>query len=263
MSDPVISPDGKFMWTGSEWIPAPPSNPSPMNRSNKIKAGVQLPTSRLGRENPSFPNQKINLHDSVIGGDINYSPQVHHNVQNVVHNNIDGGIINPGDDLSEVVEGAYKSGKKALRSVGYFILFIIIGIGIGSLFDDVDNSRIDTQYIDGTYQKFWLNDEGNWVSIEEKPFDNGDYFPTFAAIAVILWLGFGIYIFVQAGPIGTYNRVREHYPASPTLERGDKGKNMHDVAKYAWLAPLVIIIIVIIIGIIVMKIAAEMDKNKK
>ena len=25
MSDPVISPDGKFMWTGSEWIPAPPT----------------------------------------------------------------------------------------------------------------------------------------------------------------------------------------------------------------------------------------------
>ena len=24
MTDPVISPDGKWMWTGSEWIPAPP-----------------------------------------------------------------------------------------------------------------------------------------------------------------------------------------------------------------------------------------------
>ena len=26
MSDPVISPDGKWMWTGNEWIPAPPSD---------------------------------------------------------------------------------------------------------------------------------------------------------------------------------------------------------------------------------------------
>jgi hypothetical protein len=25
MTDPVISPDGKWMWTGSEWIPAPPT----------------------------------------------------------------------------------------------------------------------------------------------------------------------------------------------------------------------------------------------
>jgi len=24
MADPVFSPDGKFMWTGTEWIPAPP-----------------------------------------------------------------------------------------------------------------------------------------------------------------------------------------------------------------------------------------------
>ena len=26
MPDPVISPDGKFMWTGTEWIPAPPAS---------------------------------------------------------------------------------------------------------------------------------------------------------------------------------------------------------------------------------------------
>ena len=24
MGDPIFSPDGEFMWTGSEWIPAPP-----------------------------------------------------------------------------------------------------------------------------------------------------------------------------------------------------------------------------------------------
>jgi hypothetical protein len=28
MSDPVMSPDGKWMWTGTEWIPAPPSHNS-------------------------------------------------------------------------------------------------------------------------------------------------------------------------------------------------------------------------------------------
>ena len=26
MSDPIMSPDGDFMWTGSEWIPAPPTD---------------------------------------------------------------------------------------------------------------------------------------------------------------------------------------------------------------------------------------------
>jgi len=44
MSDPIMSPDGNFMWTGSEWIPAPPSSSQVAN---------------------------VNLQDSVIGGDLN------------------------------------------------------------------------------------------------------------------------------------------------------------------------------------------------
>ena len=43
MSDPVISPDGKWMWTGNEWIPAPPG-------SN---------------------NASVSLQDSVVAGDVN------------------------------------------------------------------------------------------------------------------------------------------------------------------------------------------------
>ena len=26
MSDGIFSPDGKFLWTGDEWIPAPPDS---------------------------------------------------------------------------------------------------------------------------------------------------------------------------------------------------------------------------------------------
>ena len=49
MADPVYSPDGKFMWTGKEWIPAPPS----------------------AEEAPNQPSeQTINMQDSVIGGDV-------------------------------------------------------------------------------------------------------------------------------------------------------------------------------------------------
>ena len=40
MTERVLSPDGKFMWTGSEWIPAPPAG------------------------------NKIEMKDSVIGGDV-------------------------------------------------------------------------------------------------------------------------------------------------------------------------------------------------
>ena len=42
MTDPILSPDGKFMWTGNEWVPAPPS--------------------------PKGNN--ISMQDSVIGGDV-------------------------------------------------------------------------------------------------------------------------------------------------------------------------------------------------
>ena len=42
MSGPVLSPDGKYMWTGSEWIPSPPSD----------------------------GGNAINMQDSVIGGDV-------------------------------------------------------------------------------------------------------------------------------------------------------------------------------------------------
>ena len=44
MTAPVLSPDGKFMWTGNEWIPAPP--------------------------NPG-QSANINLQDSAVAGDVN------------------------------------------------------------------------------------------------------------------------------------------------------------------------------------------------
>ena len=38
MSEPVLSPDGQYMWTGSEWIPAPPeSEPSTNNVDHNQK----------------------------------------------------------------------------------------------------------------------------------------------------------------------------------------------------------------------------------
>ena len=43
MTDPVLSPDGKWMWTGTEWIPAPPSSSQSAN---------------------------VSLQDSVISGDV-------------------------------------------------------------------------------------------------------------------------------------------------------------------------------------------------
>ena len=49
MADPLFSPDGKWMWSGSEWIPSPPGQ----------------------------GGQQLNMQDSVIGGDV-----VHNTVVN-------------------------------------------------------------------------------------------------------------------------------------------------------------------------------------
>ncbi|MDP6234407.1 MAG: Tudor-knot domain-containing protein [Candidatus Poseidoniaceae archaeon] len=56
MADTVYSPDGKFMWTGSEWIPAPPSDAEPQSQAS---------------------TNVLNMQDSVMSGDI-----VHNTVVN-------------------------------------------------------------------------------------------------------------------------------------------------------------------------------------
>jgi len=53
MADHIISPDGKFMWTGSEWIPAPPA------ATPEIPPMIDLEA------------QSVDVRDSVVMGDIN------------------------------------------------------------------------------------------------------------------------------------------------------------------------------------------------
>ena len=124
-------------------------------------------------------------------------------------------------------------------SIGILVAFLAIGLLISSFFDVTDPDRISQ---DGTE---WQNDDGVYVSIEDKPFDRLDYTGS-SPNCCLAWIVVGVYIFATAGPINTFNRVREQYPSSPTLEQGDKGKTMHDVAKYSWLVPLVLVIIFVI-----------------
>ena len=68
MSEPIYSPDGKWMWSGTEWIPVPPKS--------------------------SESSANVNLHDSVVGGDVN-----------ITHNE-----VNP-DAIGEVFKKAMVSIK--------------------------------------------------------------------------------------------------------------------------------------------------------
>jgi len=67
MADPVYSPDGKFMWTGTDWIPAPPTSEESEASSDSL---LNQPSEPLLKQ-PS--EQVLNLQDSVIGGDVVHS----------------------------------------------------------------------------------------------------------------------------------------------------------------------------------------------
>ena len=56
MSEPIYSPDGKFMWSGSEWIPAPPK-----------------------------ASQTLNMQDSVVGGDVVHNTVINNDVDAVTN----------------------------------------------------------------------------------------------------------------------------------------------------------------------------------
>ena len=250
----TYSEDGQWMWNGSEWIPAPPSIPGPVGPPMQKPAEVEKfdVNAALAIGGPSGPpSPRVQIQDSVIGGDFNLTPQVHHHHnQQIVQNNIVNQSIHPMEDFSEVVDKAYESGRRALISLGFFVLFLIVGYSIGLFFSHPPDCYYDYPIQPG-------------CDYDPEAFYAEDYYAGFLIVATVIWLVNGIYIFVQGGSINSFSRIREQYPASPRLEKGDKGKNLHDIAKYLWLAPLVIIIIAIIIGIIVMKIMAEMEKYQK
>tara|TARA_B110000459_G_C16458836_1_gene424186 strand:+ start:57 stop:773 length:717 start_codon:yes stop_codon:yes gene_type:complete len=234
----TYSEDGQWMWNGSEWIPSPPSS-----HTSNIPA-------------PSH----VQLQDSVVGGDVNITPQVHHHHnQQIVQNQIKNQTIHPMEDFTQAVTDAYESGKSALISLGIIFAVLCVGASIGFLFDPGFSSYCNSNTVN---QSGYPECEGWTDTYDEENFTQSDYFSGFIVISIILWLAGGIFIFIKGGPINTFSRLREEFPSSPTLERGDKGKNFHDIAKYLWLAPFVIIIIAIIVGLIVMKIAAEMNKNQ-
>ena len=79
MSEPVYSPDGKFMWSGSEWIPAPPK-----------------------------ASQTLNMQDSVVGGDVVHNTVINNDVDAVTTAVITAlerlGMVNKNETASQIEE---------------------------------------------------------------------------------------------------------------------------------------------------------------
>ena len=98
MTDIVYSPDGKFMWSGSEWIPVPPS-----------------------------ANQTVNLQDSVIGGDVVHNTVINNDVDAVTGAVIAAlerlGIVNNTDEneqIEELIQSPINPDLKVGMHVEYF-----------------------------------------------------------------------------------------------------------------------------------------------
>lgn len=68
MSEPVISPDGKWMWTGNEWIPAPPGS---TNASVSLQDSVVAGNLEVNEGDFNEPNNaSLSMNDSVISGGV-------------------------------------------------------------------------------------------------------------------------------------------------------------------------------------------------
>ena len=70
MADPVISPDGKFVWTGSEWIPAPPTSAPTADSTINLEDSMMSGNVNLEQKS-SDASSVINLKDSAMSGEIN------------------------------------------------------------------------------------------------------------------------------------------------------------------------------------------------
>jgi tetratricopeptide (TPR) repeat protein len=70
MADPIFSPDGKWMWTGSEWIPAPPSSASGANSTTNLQDSMMSGNVNVEQKSDDA-SSVINLKDSAMSGDIN------------------------------------------------------------------------------------------------------------------------------------------------------------------------------------------------
>lgn len=84
MADPLFSPDGKWMWSGDDWIPAPPGQTSP----------------------------QINMQDSVIAGDIVQNTTINMTQQNDLHNYMKTMVDSLSEGREEKAREIYELAKK-------------------------------------------------------------------------------------------------------------------------------------------------------
>ena len=129
MADPIFSPDGKWMWSGTEWIPAPPISPSVEDEIDE-------------KEN----------HSQAVNNNLSYSQSF--NIEDVLNDKVENGIgdlINrnwnllPKDETGSETE----EGRAVLGLIKILFILLLVYVGLGQIFEFTgldDNEFIKKYY---------------------------------------------------------------------------------------------------------------------
>lgn len=74
MSSPVFSPDGKMMWTGDEWIPAPPEE---NGEENQLTRGIEKAKELVSSITNQQPSDKAREQVSILVNNLAKSVKLH------------------------------------------------------------------------------------------------------------------------------------------------------------------------------------------
>lgn len=190
MSDPVISPDGKWIWTGTEWIPAPPG-------SNNASLSLQ----------DSLITNNMNITQTNTSEQTNYSGVANQN------NNTNQLIVSDQATLETdaILEG-WTLAKQIVVFATLSVLVLIIGVVIFIISESWISIAITIAisftlliwpfaYTASKYEtKWWKKRVSNWESI--KPYHGESKNPFVELAKFILF-----FIFVIATGIWRISRI--------------------------------------------------------
>ena len=164
MEDRVFSPDGKHMWTGSKWIPAPPmseANEKQQGEPQPVPGVFQAPTTQMftnianqhtqGRIHPAASQidssvttqayvQHNQIHQHPWGTPIQHTQLVHH----VTPSTKQDGVRNPIQALSSVMSNWSGEGV-ATRSEYWWFMSIYLPVTlILTIWMEIEAIRFET-----------------------------------------------------------------------------------------------------------------------
>lgn len=70
MKEPIYSPDGKWIWSGDEWIPIPPTSAQSSKSNINLQDSMMSGNVNIEQNSPDV-SSGITLKDSAMSGDIN------------------------------------------------------------------------------------------------------------------------------------------------------------------------------------------------